>query len=267
MEDKLNLYFGLVISMAAFAVIAAGFIVIFIRYQKKTLASQRMLHELDLKHKKDLISSSIRSSEDERTRIAKDIHDEIGGIFSALSLSLNQLSAGDSSPAAERIDQSKKLVRSGAESVRRISRAIVPFDLELFGLRRAIENHLDTISSVSAIDTRFEAGCDLELLPKDAALSVYRILQELTSNTLKYAEATMLSVTFGYDASSGIFTMSYNDNGKGFDSEPAGTMKGIGLKNIESRAIALNASLGIASAPGKGMTCSISIPSTTLLAQ
>jgi len=261
MEGKLSIYFGLATSMAAFSLIAVGFILVFTRYHRRILNNQRMIHEMNLKHQKDLISTNIKSSEEERIRLAKDIHDELGGIFSALSISLIHLGQVDKTASVtEKISQAKKLVLSGTESVRRISHAIVPFDLELFGLQTAIEKHLDRVSVVSDININFKNDGDLSSLNNDTALSIFRVLQELISNTLKYAEATEIHLRFKQNHSTEMLYMSYSDNGKGMDTTIKPKVTGIGLKNIESRAISLKADLNIISSPGKGMKCTLAIP-------
>src|ERR1700752_3126699 len=77
-QNNIGFYFGIIIIMLSFTIIAGGLIMLFIRYQKKLLLKQKQLHLLDVQYKKELISTSIQSAEEERMRIAKDIHDEIG---------------------------------------------------------------------------------------------------------------------------------------------------------------------------------------------
>lgn len=241
--------------MCSFIVIAIGFTIVFFRYQNRLLSKQRELHQIELRHKEDLLANSIQSSEEERMRIAKDIHDELGGIFSSLSLSIDQLRWEEGSKQEE-FETSKKLVDSGISSVRRISRALVPFELELFGLEQTLENHFETISSIAPIQISFENKFDLKLLRNTEALSIYRIIQELTSNCVKYAHAK--NVVFRIAKENDMLELFYKDDGVGMSKDV--TTKGIGLKNIESRVISLNGSLTISSAPGKGFTSSVIIP-------
>jgi signal transduction histidine kinase len=258
MENNLSFYFGLIIAMCSFIVIAIGFTIIFARYQKRLLSKQRELHQIELRHKEDLLTNTIRSTEEERMRIAKDIHDELGGIFSSLSLSIDQLSK-ESGDRDSEFETAKKLAVTGLNGVRRISRALVPFELELFGLEQTLENHFEIISSVSSIQISFENNYDLKLINGEAALALYRIVQELSSNCIKYSGAK--KVIFKITGSDNSLELLYSDDGVGMNKNSL--HKGIGLKNIESRVISLNGSLAISSEPGMGFTSSIIIPLQT----
>lgn len=247
--------------MLSFVIIAGGVILLFIRYQKKILLKQQELHRLDAQYKKELLSTSIQSAENERMRIAKDIHDEIGSIFSTLSLSINQIKQ-ENGLISEQILASKNLIQSGINSVRRISHGIVPFELELLGLHQTLDNHFDSIGSVSEIEIDFETKYNLDQLNKSTSLAIYRIIQELSSNCIKYACAKniIVSITVNNEVSS--ITIKYQDDGIGVDIENKNLKKGIGLKNIESRVISLDGSATFISQPGNGFICNITIPLT-----
>ena len=90
-QQEIDFYYGIIITMAAFFLIACGAILFFIRYQKNLLKKQEELFRMEAEHRKELLSSNIQSAEEERLRIARDVHDELGGIFSTLSLSIQQL--------------------------------------------------------------------------------------------------------------------------------------------------------------------------------
>lgn len=259
MSHKINIYFGVIILMLSFAIIAGGLILVFIRYQKRLLFKQRELHQLDSQHKQDLLSNSIQSAENERMRIAKDIHDEIGSIFSTLSLSLDQMKQVHDIHA-DQFYTSKGLIQSGINSVRRISHAIVPFELELLGLQQTLENHFDTISSVSEINVNFKCQYSLELLNNTSSLSIYRIVQELVSNCMKYAQAQNIDFEIATETDKNNLILTYSDDGVGMDMGKHIVNKGIGLKNIEGRVLLLNGMSTINSAPGKGFFCKIIIP-------
>jgi two-component system, NarL family, sensor kinase len=239
-------------------IIAGGFVLVFIRYQKRLLRKQRELLQLDAQYKEDLLLSNIESVEAERMRIAKDIHDEIGSIFSTLSLSVNQLKPGSPMPA-DVLKNSNQLISMGIAGVRRIAHAIIPFELELFGLTHALENHVKTIADVSTIEVNFintAAGSD-KLKPA-AALAIYRIVQELTANCIRYAQAKKIDLWLQQTDDS--YCLTYKDDGIGANIEELAAKKGIGLKNIESRVILLNGTVNFYSSPGMGFACNIVIP-------
>lgn len=258
-QNKIAIYYGIIIAMLAFVIIAGGLILVFIRYQKKILFKQQQLFKLDAQYKQDLLLSSIESAEAERMRIAKDIHDEIGSIFSTLAVSINRLNQ-DNLLQPEHFDTSKTLIQAGINSVRRISHAIVPFELELLGLRQTLENHFETITKVSSVKTHFETEYNLNNLTSVAALAVYRIIQELSNNCIKYAAAKNMEVKIVAYKEKDNITVYYKDNGKGADMQENKLRKGIGLKNIESRAISLDGSVNFVSRPGEGFTCEVNFP-------
>lgn len=257
-QQKIKFYFGIVAAILAFLIIAGGFVVVFIRYQKRLLRKQQELLRLDAQYKSDLLLTNIESAEAERMRIAKDIHDEIGSIFSTLSLSLNQLKPG-SAIQPEVLHTSNQLIEMGINGVRRIAHSIIPFELELFGLNHALDNHFNTITAVSNIEISFN-GSGADTLKPAVALAVYRIVQELTSNSIKYAQAKNIAI--GLRTEGGTIYLNYKDDGVGVDMEGMAAKKGIGLKNIESRVIVLDGTVTFASQPGQGFACTIVIPET-----
>lgn len=256
-ENEVKFYFGIITAMVAFVIITGGFILVMIRYQRKLLFKQRELMRLDAEHKQELLLSNIRSAEEQRKQIARDVHDEIGSIFSTLSLSVNRFSTGDPQQVAH-IETSKSLIQSGINSVRRISHAIVPMELELLGLEQTLENHFETMRSLTGMVIVFDNSASIDRFREEAALAVYRIIQELCSNCVKHAGATELSVIISEDAR-GI-RIAYKDNGRGSGTTERSAGKGIGLRNIESRVLLLNGTSAFVSEHGAGFGCDIMIP-------
>ncbi|MDP2388201.1 MAG: histidine kinase [Bacteroidota bacterium] len=258
-QNEVDLYVGIVVTMTSFVVIAGSVIVLFVRYHKKMMRKQKELHLLETLHKKELLVNSIQSAESERMRIAKDIHDEIGSIFSTLSLSVGQLTM-ENGQVSEYVVRNKGLIQSGINSVRRISHGIIPFELELLGLHQTLENYFESISSVSEIEIEFNCSSDLKLLNQDASLALYRIMQELFSNCLKYAGAKNTVVDIHQSDYANSLFVNYRDDGIGFDFDAKPIKKGIGLKNIESRVISMDGTVDFYSKPGNGFNCNIIFP-------
>jgi two-component system, NarL family, sensor kinase len=254
-SKTLTLYFGVITGMIAFVIIAVGSIIIAIRYQKRLLQKQAELHKIDLDHKEALLISNIQSVEEERRRIAKDIHDELGGIFSTLFITMNQLKTGDTQNA-EIIYTGKELINTGIKSVRRIAHSIIPDELELFGLNIALENYLNPLKTAISLD--YQNTLEEGLLSSNEEIAVYRIIQELVSNTMKHAAASALSIVL--EPNNDGILITYHDNGKGYDPNHEIKKNGLGTKNIESRIIAMNAALKINTSAGNGFTCVIEIP-------
>ena len=258
-KNEIDLYYGIIAVMVSFFVIAAGAILFFIRYQKNMLKKQEELHRMESNHRKELLASSIQSAEEERLRIAKDIHDEIGSIFSTLSLSVGQLK-NESTLSPNSIRQSNELIQAGINSVRRISHGIVPFELELLGLHKTLENYFKSISTVAGIDITFNSQYNLDSTESNMALAIYRIAQELLSNCIKHAKAEKVDIEIYATPTTQHLILKYKDNGVGINLNDTLLKKGIGLKNIESRALSLDGTVEFNSLSGNGFNCLIRLP-------
>jgi two-component system, NarL family, sensor kinase len=259
MQDKPDLYIRIIFVMVAFIVIAIGFVIAFLKYQKKIIAKQKELHALDSRHKQDLLTNTLHSGETERIRIAKELHDEVGSILSTLSLSISQIQV-PANTEPKHINNAKDLLQQSINSVRRISRGIAPYELELLGLHTTLKNHFETISSASDIKISFQNTFNLQQLNYQTALAIYRIAQELTSNCIKYANATQVDFNIIEDIENKTLKIKYEDNGIGLDMNTHQFSKGIGLKNIESRVISMNGSISFESQVNKGFMCKIEMP-------
>lgn len=254
-SKTITLYFGVITGMIAFVIIAVGSVMIATRYHKRLLQKHAELHKNDLRHNEELLISNIQSVEEERRRIAKDIHDELGGIFSTLFITINRLKTDDPQNT-EVIHTGKELINTGIKSVRRISHSIIPDELELFGLNIALENYLNPLKK--GIDIDYTNKLEENIFKPDDEIALYRIIQELVSNSLKHASASCISILF--ERNEGGILMRYQDNGAGYQPDNELKRKGLGLKNIESRIIAMNADKEIITSPGEGFTCTIKIP-------
>ena len=231
----------------------AGMLLFFVSsYQKRLLRNKADVEKMKVRHQLDLFQSSIDAMEDERRRVSRDLHDEIGAALSVLRLQVGQMNIDkDFNPENTQnlILGSKQLIDNTIESVRRISNDMLPIGLEEFGLKYAIEILCDKVESVSqlVINLNFNR---LERMDNRLELSLYRILQELLNNTLKHANATEVDINFTPDNQQ--LTVKYRDDGQGFDLEKL-SKRGLGLKNIESRVSMIHGKLEYETNLEKGM--------------
>ena len=213
----------------------AGMLLFFVSsYQKRLLRNKADVEKMKVRHQLDLFQSSIDAMEDERRRVSRDLHDEIGAALSVLRLQVGQMNIDQGfnpENTQNLIVGSKQLIDNTIENVRRISNDMLPSGLEEFGLKYAIEMLCDKVESASRLVINLNIN-SLERLDNRFELSLYRILQELLNNTLKHANATEVNIDFMTDNKQILII--YQDNGQGFDPEKL-SKKGLGLKNIESR--------------------------------
>ena len=239
----------------------AGMLLFFVSsYQKRLLRNKADVEKMKVRHQLDLFQSSIDAMEDERRRVSRDLHDEIGAALSVLRLQVGQMNVSkDFNPENTQtlIVGSKQLIDSTIENVRRISNDMLPSGLEEFGLKYAVEMLCDKVESVSRLVINLNIH-SLERINSRLELSLYRILQELLNNTLKHANATKVYIDFTTDNQQ--LTIIYRDNGQGFDLEKL-SKRGLGLKNIESRVSMIHGKLEYETNPKKGMGVILTVKS------
>ena len=228
--------------------------------RKRMAEQERELHrqrvdELMRRNEIDALNAMMEGQEKERERLAKDLHDRLGSMLSAVK---HQLGALEGEVQAVRRDQSEhyaklsRMLDEAVGEVRRISHDMVTITLARFGLQKALEDLCDSVR----IHGRLEVELNLFGLERrtDRALeiAIHRMVQELVSNVLKHAGASELSVSVMRQP--GRFSVIVADDGRGFDTSMAAD--GIGLDNVRTRAAAIGATVHIDSAPGKGTTVS-----------
>lgn len=254
-ENTDNIYVLLLLGMAGMFLLASAVVLFYIRNQKR-LQRQK---ESEIRYQKELTYAVIQSQEAERKRIGRDLHDDVGSALSNLKLYTVQLQEGRPE-ALETYKAFRGQVDVIIDKVRAISHMLSPAELELFGLEESVEELCLVIHQSGAVEVTLDNRVpdDLKRMPYERALSLYRVLQELFSNTVKHAGATQVSVTFLREGD--CLTCVYKDNGKGLGSSAPGRTNGIGMRNIESRLGMIGATSRLQDPAEKGFCMSISLP-------
>lgn len=232
-------------------VLALAFVLFFTFSQSKMRKEQLKAQETKIEYQEKLLHSTILTQEKERERIAKDLHDEVGSKLNVIHLYLHQL--GKKAPEAKSsIAEMIEVLNDTIHTSRRISHDLLPPTLENFGLEVAIDELVDKLNQTQELSVQLEAqgerpGAEYKL----EELNLFRILQELLNNTLKYAKAKHIYISLWQSKEK--LTLEYRDDGLGFDTKAIDNQKGLGMKNIESRLQMINGSYELKSAPGQGM--------------
>ncbi len=197
------------------------------------------------------IESLLKGQEEERKRIARELHDGLGGMLAALKISL-QSDLKDASTN----NRALLLAEKSADEVRKISHNMIAGVLKKYGLVEALNDLGKQLSE--STNLRINLHFDKKEYPLNAAAEthLFRLLQEIVSNCLKYAKATELSIQFHEE--DGSLQITTEDDGVGFETNKISN--GIGLSNINDRAEALHAKLTLESSPGHGCTYFLEIP-------
>jgi signal transduction histidine kinase len=227
------------------------------RAEIKTLNSTLEKQAFELEQQQELLARNINAQEDERRRIAAQLHDDICSKLGVLHLSFHRLRRTE--PIAEKYEEMSEeindLIATTLETTRDISHELVPPTLEGFGLIEALEELCEQIRNTGAVDIRFEHNINREdISDVSTELNLYRIVQELTNNTLKYAEASFIHLQLIKEDNQ--ILLSYSDNGKGFDPK-SDDANGLGLKNIRNRVKIIGAHSTMSTSPGHGFEMNI----------
>ncbi len=240
-QEGSNLGFLLIIATLAMFLLALGIIVFAVLYQQKMRRKKQEMIQLELNYKNEIIQATLDAKEIEQRRIAIELHDDIGSSLTALKLSFASL------PIDE---EERRLLNEGVQNtinkVRSLSNRLLPTILEELGLIPAVKSLVNTLAQqIPSVQFSVIAVNDPkhESQTREVSLAVYRILQELINNILKYADATVIEVMLEQNEE-GI-QMSVTDNGKGFIPTKEDKLKSqsLGLKNIESRSQQIDAEI------------------------
>lgn len=205
------------------------------------------------------MNALLEGQEQERKRLAREIHDGIGPILSTVKMNLSGIEDEIETlnhSLGEKFRKSYSMIDEAANDLRSISHNLMPKLLSDFGLVEALETHCEKINDTKGIKVDFIHSGKIYRLDMVTELALYRISQELINNTLKYAMAKKITLQL-IKRDTNIQLM-YEDDGQGFSYQKVD--KGLGLMNIENRAKALAGEVVIDSQPGKGMTATIEIP-------
>jgi PAS domain S-box-containing protein len=202
-------------------------------------------------------NAALAAEERERERFSKDLHDDLGPVFSTLNLYLQTLGNKESDPSKKEIlNTLSGIVDSAVKQVREISHNLSPYLLRDAGLIEAMRTHLRKFT-VNGIDATLETPqASSSIIPHPVEIVVYRVFLELLNNTVKHAQATKIRISLVHSEKEIIFN--FTDNGKGFDPDQQKNA-GIGLKNIENRVRAIGGSVKFQKEP-IGITVLVKIP-------
>lgn len=225
------------------------------------LIKERERLEIDVAHRTERLTELARHlqsvREDERANLARELHDELGGLLTASKLDLARTRAkvGDPAEVLERLERLNENLNKGIALKRRIIEDLRPSALSNFGVLAALQILCDDMSKHLEIPVRLEAA-QIDL-PPQAELAVYRFVQEALTNIGKYASATAVEVTLQVVGAHAIAEV--RDDGIGFD--PAHHRVGHhGLDGMQFRAESLGGTMHVRSAPGAGTTVRIEFP-------
>jgi signal transduction histidine kinase len=233
-----------------------------IRHRQLLAKQQEELHRQrisELEKDKQLVAvdAMLKGQEEERSRLAKDLHDGLGGLLSGVKFSLsnmkdNLIITPDNMTVFER---SLDLIDTSIKELRRVAQNMMPEMLTKFGLDEAMKEYCNTINNTKLLNVKYQSIGMETRIEKSSEIIIYRIIQELLNNIMKHAVATEALVQLIKEENR--FNIIVEDNGKGFDMALLKNNKGAGIANIQSRVDYLKGKLDLHSEAGKGTLVNI----------
>ena len=219
-------------------VLTIGLVVFIIIHQRRVQRFQQKLQQMEIEQQKMMLTASIKLQEEERQRLAADLHDDAGPLLATARLYLNEnLVNQDKSSQLQSIFQARQIIDDTIQLIRNISHSLMPPTLKNFGLESAINDLFQKISGSGTINASSRFHDYRERLKPEKELVVFRIVQELVNNILKHSNSSFIHLTQNEHGEK--FYLRIHHDGRGIvqsDFEKLTKSNiGLGLKNISSR--------------------------------
>ncbi|SFU45356.1 Signal transduction histidine kinase [Pustulibacterium marinum] len=223
--------------------------------QQQEAMNKQEVESLLQKQELDLVKTAMEAQNKERGRIARELHDSIGGNLAGIKLKMHTLPQED-----QEMHTLIQQVDSTYEQVREISHSLLPKAFKEKAFTKLIAHYVDDIAKHQNFTIHFQSFPEAAINTIDPAIQVvlFNIIKELMTNAVKHAAAQQINLQVSVVPEEESIELLYEDDGKGFDTEKSA--QGIGLKNIIYRVETLHGTLAIDSAPQRGTVVSISIP-------
>ena len=222
-----------------------------IRRTQQELLNERITRE------QQLLETKLQAEEEQRSQIGRDLHDGVGQMLAYMQLYIGLLKTNQQFGEKE-VAELEKTVDKTLQQVRTLSRSLAPPSIRDLGLKDAIVELVESYSILERpkFHLRIQPGNAFNEMKMEQKIMAYRVLQELISNTFKYADANNVRIKYSFVEDNLLFE--YEDDGKGFDI--GSVKKGVGLESIRSRVEFYKGTVRYDSAPGKGMIAVIMMP-------
>lgn len=227
-----------IIGAVGMAVLTVSIVTLLILHQRKVARFNATVQEMEKEQQRVLLNASIKMQEEERQRLAADLHDDAGPLLATARLYLNEnLVNQDKASQLQAIFQARQIIDDTIQLIRNISHSLMPPTLKNFGLESAINDLFQKISGSGTINASSRFHDYKDRLKPETELVVFRIVQELVGNILKHSNSSFIHLT--QNVHDNRFYLRIHHDGRGivqsdFDKLTKSTV-GLGLKNITSR--------------------------------
>lgn len=237
----MNSYELIVAGMAFSLLIAFAVVLFYVRYRRQLTKQELEMSRAETNHQKELLYAVIQSQEEERTRIGMNLHDEVGSALSALRMLTERNGAASDQ---EWVVQCKSIIDRVITDVRNISHDLSPLRGGTYDFMDGLEDLCEAVNRSGKLEVHLEVEGEegWKEMKESNGLALYRVLSELINNTIRHAEASLVTIRFSTTGRQ--LDILYRDNGKGLP-DSINHKKGMGFHNIESRLNAIGAEFTI----------------------
>jgi two-component system, NarL family, sensor kinase len=228
-------------------------------FRSRQKLQQAKIAELEKDKQLLAIDAMLQGQEEERSRIAKDLHDGLGGMLSGTKLSFIHMKENLvlTPENATQFDKSLSMLDNTIADLRKVAHNLMPEALVKFGLQEAVRDFCNSIQSSSNLKVVYQPLGDNRKLSNTAEVFTYRIIQELVNNAVKHANASQIIVQLTTNNNKvGIVV---EDDGKGFDTNALANSKGAGMDNIKYRVQYFNGTIDTVTSVGNGTSINIEL--------
>jgi signal transduction histidine kinase len=223
----------------------------------KKLEAETQLRRQEDRLEFERYKTMTEAREAERGRIAKDLHDGLGGMLTGVRLSLANLKPSTPEDQSQ-LHRSLDMLDGSVYELRRIAQDLMPLALQRFGLTSALRDYTSAVHSMGIVNVNFQVMGEVRRLSGEHELICYRLIQELVNNALKHAHAKSILVQVVFQKHA--LELTVEDDGRGFDKKVISDTGGSGWSNIQSRVSYLKGTIDLQTNPDEGVSVHVHLP-------
>lgn len=236
----------LILGSIGMLVLTGGVVFFFVSHQRRIARFDKEMQEVEAAHQRTLLEASVRLQEEERQRIAADLHDDAGPLLATVRLYLNEnLVNQDKASQLQSVFQAKQIIDDTILLIRNMSHNLMPPTLKNFGLESAVTDLFQKITGSGSINASCRFHDYKDRVQEEKELILFRIIQELINNIIKHSSSSFIHLTQNIQADK--FFIRLHHDGKGILQDDFDRLtksnSGLGLKNITSRIALIGAKI------------------------
>jgi signal transduction histidine kinase len=237
--EEVNITYLIIIGCFGMLILAISIILFIVLYNKRVLLQKHQIQAAKFNHQKELIEATIQVEENEREKISKNIHDDLGALLNVIRLNNMKAIKNANKPevVVQSLEDNKSLLNSTSEIVRSVAKQLAPPTLLKLGYVEGIKELCKQVNNTGAIKVEFKGDKIAVRFQQRVEVQLYRVTQEVVNNILKHAKAS--SITIELKLLENMLTLTVSHDGLGISADTIKklmrTSKGLGLKSIQTR--------------------------------